>query len=42
MELERYPMECRGVCGPGTQIQFAVEQGEHGMVVTPVLEFGVE
>jgi hypothetical protein len=39
VELERYPLECRGVCGPGSQIQFAVEQSEVGIVVTPVLEW---
>jgi hypothetical protein len=39
VELERYPLQCTGVCGPGSLIQFAVEQSEHGVVVTPSLEW---
>lgn len=41
-ELERYPMKCYGVCGPGSQIEFAVEQPAEGAVMTPLLTWDAE
>lgn len=40
-ELERYPRACLGVCGPGSQIEFAVEQPAEGEVevMTPLLSW---